>query len=57
MPPATRLMAKAAATVTMEKQKAERVIIWLAAPRRMARAAPKAAPLVAPRMSGEAMGF
>ena len=57
LPPATRLMAKAAATVTMEKQKAERVIIRVEAPRRMASAAPKAAPLEAPKISGEAMGL
>ena len=44
-------------TVRRPKPKALRVIIRLDAPRRMASAAPKAAPLEAPRMSGEAMGL
>ena len=44
-------------TVRRLKQKALRVIVRLDAPRRMANAAPKAAPLEAPRISGEAMGL
>ena len=67
MPAKMRLMSRAPGarratsitrpTVTRPKQKADRVIIRLEAPKRMARAAPKAAPLEAPRMSGEAMGL
>ena len=44
-------------TVMMPKPKADRVIPRADAPSNMARAAPKAAPLEAPRMSGEAMGL
>ena len=44
-------------TATMEKAKAEAETPNAAAPRRMAMAAPNAAPCEAPRMSGETSGF
>ena len=43
--------------MSREKKKADRVTVRLTPPSKMARAAPKAAPEEAPKMSGEAMGF
>ena len=56
-PGARRAISITRPTVTRPKTKADRVISRVDAPSKMAKAAPKAAPLEAPRMSGEAMGL
>ena len=57
LPLALLLTSHTSTTVRMPKPKAISMVICAPNPAMMAREAPKAEPLVAPRMSGEAMGF
>ena len=52
-----RLTSHAAATASRPKQKADREMPKYPAPSRIANAAPKPAPVEAPRISGDTMGL
>ena len=57
LPRARALMSSTKSTVRSENPKANTEVITELRPKRMATAAPKAAPWLAPRMSGDTSGF
>ncbi len=57
LPLARELMSSTSPTVISEKQKADTETRPMVKPARIAPAAPKAAPWLAPRMSGDTNGF
>ena len=57
LPRARELMSSTKSTVNRENPNAKRDVVKELTPRRMATAAPNAAPWLAPKMSGETSGF